>query len=1039
MAAEINLELLTDPQVAAVNALPPHSGHRFFAAVGKARHVQDTRHYLDGTWRLLFNPHGFDKKARDFIDLRASLKGLAPVQVPLEAECQGFGHPQYVNVQYPWDGHESLVPGQVPQDNPFLAYARDFYLPRSLNGAKTNLVFEGVESSFYVYVNGKYVGYSARLFNPTHFDVTAFLKAGRNRINVLVFKYSAASWITDQDMWRMSGIFRSVYLEVLPKTHIFDIAAKSLLAADLKTGELGVDLALTGAITGEVQLSVAYKGKVVVKQTKAITGSVLSFAARISRVHPWSAEIPALYDLTLTVKDSAKVVESVPLRIGFRRVAIENGLLLVNGKRVVFHGVNRHEWDMRTGRCLADNDIAFDIRFMKDHNINALRCSHYPNDQRTYDLCDELGIYVIDEACIETHGTWQEGRGCYIWDRLSPSQTPTVDPKWLPLLMDRENTLLQRDRNHASVVVWSLGNESSAGPNLRAMYDFVKKADPSRPVHYESCWNVPGFEGCSDFYSRMYAKPQDIDAYFSGAHPRPMIECEYEHSMGASDGNFDMYIEREDRYPQYQGGFIWDFIDQGFLATDRSGREYLRYGGDFGDRPNDDNFVGNGIIPANRALAYRSAKAQAVKKIYEPLAITVADGQVTIRNKNLFLSTAAYDFVYSVNDDGREIWAGRFRIAIPPLTTKTFAVAKPVLKTTGETVNRVTAYVRHTADGLAKGTEVTWGEQTIPTPAKPIEQRSETTPCHIKGTYSEGLVTGDGKLALLHSIPVAAGVTSIETAGQEFVHGKVLPTFWRAATDNDRGNGFAAAASIWLAASKGIISQTSDPVTAENGDGTITTATTYLFPAVPQISVRVSWTMAKDSTVLVEASYSGIPEGSGLQMPGLPLFGLRFPLPFVASSYEYYGNGPYDTYCDRTYGGKLSRFRQTTAVADFNRVGANPRATNIPSQPRPQDFGNRTETRWLEVEAPTGAKLRFEAVGKPFQFRLIDWDEFQLESASHWNELPDPVRSYVTIIGFERGVGGDDSWGAPVHAQYEVSASKPLSFSFRLSPGKAIG
>lgn len=1028
--ALIDLSRLENPTVFTVNTLPSCSNHHFYVSGAKDGGLR----LLDGTWRYFYMKE-YDEACLHYIEPSVSIKSLKNVSLPCELEMEGIGEkPQYVNTQYPWDGKEHLNPGQVPSDNQCCAFYKDVRFSAKQLQNRNVLTFEGVLTAFYVFVNGKEVGYSCRTTTDSSFDIGSYLHEGVNRIAVLVFHHSVSSWLRDQDMWRLTGIYRSIRLQEIGQTHLRDLRILSPIEDDLSTGSLKADLELEGDLDVSVRFALSYKGKNVFTEEVKANGKHLTFEKALRRLHAWSAETPNLYELTITLLKGRKTIETTTQNVGFRSVRIEDGILKINGRRVVLHGVNRHEWSMYGGNHLTKEEMLFDVLFFKTHNINAVRTCHYPDDPYFYDLCDRYGIYMLGEGDIETHGTWQECRGARVSARLDLSKNPIMDPAWHDILIDREESMVCRDFNHPSVIIWSVGNESSAGPNSRACYEFLKK-DASRPVHYESCFNVPGYEKDSDFYSRMYAKPAEIDEYMNSSdHSRPMIECEYAHAMGQSSGNMDMYIEREDRYPQYQGGFIWDFIDQ--TIYDRLNDKFS-YGGDFDDRPTDGNFNCNGLI-FNRETAEESAKAIAVRGYYQPFVITIKGKDVTIRNKYAFLNASKFRFFYNVLLDGVVCSTTKFAVKLEPGETKTFHVDVPEVEGKGERVNQVLAYAtgetfysERSSYVIAMAEEVVQGTK-ICEPELPEEEVRE-----VLGGYNVGLQTATTKLLAFESVP--GGVNSLVLFGQEILRDKITPVFWRPVTDNDRGNLFGQQTSALYAASKFYVTNPNENVIKDNS-----ITITYHYPAVEDMTVRLTYTLRKDSSILVQCDYSGTKK-----VRSLPLLGVRIPLTFLLGSYDFYGRGPSETYCDRTAGSLLGYYSVNTNalrfMPDYDEDEDLPYDEEneedsyiVPSNPRVQDLGNRTDVRFalFPCRDEDSASFRIEMVDKPLQLKVTDYTVFQLEEADHYSELPEPTASDITVIGFQRGVGGDDSWGAPVYPQYEVEADKPLSFQFVIRPFK---
>ncbi|TPX05066.1 beta-galactosidase, partial [Schumannella luteola] len=596
-----DLTRLADPRVVSENRLPAHSDHRWFrdraeADAGRSGYEQ----LLSGTWRFHYAPSpadtvdGFEAPGFD-------ASGWAEIPVPAHIQLQGYDRPQYVNVQYPWDGHEQVEPGQVPTlFNPVASYLRPFELERPLEpGERVSVVFEGAESAIALWCNGRYIGYATDSFTPSEFDLTDALVPGENRLAAQVFKWSSGSWLEDQDMYRFSGLFRDVVLRRRPAAHAEDLRVSVGLSDDLATAEVrlavGVEgeATVTARLTGVGELTAAADGVLVV---------------RVDAPRLWSPESPELYELVVEVRDAAGVLtEVIPQTVGIRRFAIEDGLLRLNGRRVVFHGVNRHEFGL-DGRVITRAQTEADLQALKRINVNAIRTSHYPNNSFFYELADRYGFLVIDEMNLETHGMWDRLR--YLGVGVEEA-FPGDRPEWQPALLDRAASLLERDKNHPSVVMWSCGNESFGGSGIREVADWFRAHD-NRPVHYEGVDWDPRHPDTTDVLSRMYTPARAIAPYLAENPGKPFILCEYAHAMGNSFGGVDEYLALAYTEPRFQGGFIWDFADQAIALTDRYGRDYFGYGGDTGDAPNDGDFCGNGIFFADHTPTPKAQEAAAL-------------------------------------------------------------------------------------------------------------------------------------------------------------------------------------------------------------------------------------------------------------------------------------------------------------------------------------------------------------------------------------------------------------------------------------------
>ena len=629
-----SLEWLENPEVFRVNRIDAHSDHLFYENLKDVSLGYDMplRQELNGKWRFAYaiNP---ERREKDFYKEGYNCSSFDYIEVPGHIQMQGYDKCQYINTMYPWDGVEELRPPHISKEyNPVGSYIKYFNLKDELKGKRVFISFQGVETAFYLWINGEFIGYSEDTFTPSEFEITDYIKENEeNKLAVEVYKRSSASWIEDQDFWRFSGIFRDVYLYGIPEIHIRDLFVKSTLDENYEKGMLNIDLNILASEENKVYSIKSYlkdrdNNLVYDFGSVKLEGTKTNLKTTVNDVKPWSAEEPYLYTLYVEVLDeNNNIIEVVPQKVGFRTFELKDKIMHINGKRIIFKGINRHEFNSRKGRAITKDDMLWDIKFMKQHNINAVRTSHYPNQSLWYDLCDEYGIYLIDEANLESHGSWQKMGKC------DPEwNIPGSLPEWKEVVLDRAESVLERDKNHPSILIWSCGNESYAGENILEMTKYFHKKDDTRLVHYEGVFWNREFDDTSDMESRMYAKPKDIEEYLKSNPKKPYISCEYMHAMGNSCGGMKLYTDLENKYPMYQGGFIWDYIDQA-IEVERDGVKTLAYGGDFDDRATDYCFCTDGIVYADRTL---SPKAQEVKRLYSNIDIIPDKNGVTINNNN---------------------------------------------------------------------------------------------------------------------------------------------------------------------------------------------------------------------------------------------------------------------------------------------------------------------------------------------------------------------------------------------------------------------
>ncbi|SNY90216.1 beta-galactosidase [Cohaesibacter sp. ES.047] len=1012
------LDWLSDPEVFAVNRLDAVSDHIAFPEETSFKNTSSPlRQSLSGQWRFHFAGK-LEERPEDFHAEAFEPLGWDMIDVPGYMQLQGFGRNQYVNTQYPWDGVEQLRPPQVPTENLVGSYLCDFKYSARSQTARTILTFDGVESAFFVWLNGTFVGYSEDSFTPARFDVSDRLREGKNRLAVQVFQRSSASWIEDQDFWRLTGIFRDVWLEQQPALHLRDLFIKTDLTDDFASAELALELLLDGAEPGAmIDLSlIDPSGEPVASLLGASVEPELCLSLPVNQPVLWSAENPALYDLEMTLRTpGGELSEVIHERVGFRRFEMVGKVMMLNGKRVVFNGINRHDFDARRGRAVTYAQMLWDVKFFKQHNINAVRTCHYPNQSVFYRLCDEYGLYVIDEANLESHGSWQKDGKC------DPEWVVPGDrPEWRDCVLDRAKSMLERDKNHPSILIWSCGNESYGGKNISEMADFYRERDPSRLVHYEGIFWDRRYNGTSDMESHMYTKPQDVEAYLKDDPQKPFILCEYMHAMGNSCGGMHLYTDLVDKYDLYQGGFIWDYIDQAIAVGDDEHDHRLAYGGDLGDRPSDYEFCADGIVTAWREL---TPKVQEVKGLYQPYVLTpqktLQNTGVLIRNKNLFASSEGLALVYWVLKDGEVIFKGETTQVVAAGATELVALELPEMNGSGEYVVQCSLILEEATIWAAAGHEIAFGEAVFEGTGEEEAREEEgreaselARPVPLKqihGDLNFGVETD--RFKSLFSM-VFGGLSSVKASGLEFIRRPPRLTFWRAMVDNDRGRHQGFEMAQWQTAS---LYHKRLGYEVGEVDGEPTISYRFALPSLP-VEPTVTYRVGQDGLIHVEAHYPGAEN-----LPDLPIFGMQFTMDSRFDRFRFYGLGPDETYCDRMRGARLGIYEKSLRE-------------NFPAYLVPQESGNHMGVRWAEMLNADGAGLRFVSEEAPFEFGALPWGTMELESALRAEELPPVYRSVVTIAARQMGVGGDDSWGAPVHEPYRIASNEAMTLKFSLSP-----
>ena len=999
LVSEPRLTWLEDPEVFAVNRKEAHSDHVYYENTEEMVLGADMplRQSLNGTWYFSYakNP---TVRVKDFYKKDFDCRMFDSIEVPGHIQTQGYDRCQYINTMYPWDGTEYLRPPMVSKEyNPVGSYVKYFVLEKNLQDKPVFVSFQGVETAFYVWLNGVFIGYSEDSFTPAEFELTPYLQDGENKLAVEVYKRSSASWLEDQDFWRFSGIFRDVYLYAVPKTHIEDLSVKSTLDNSYKNGKLYLKLKISGHTDCAVKAVLLNAEEKIVFEKNIKGNSICEISGEVENVHAWSAEDPYLYQLYLYVEDQkGNLIEAVPELVGFRTFEMIDKVMHINGKRIVFKGVNRHEFNVRRGRSIKKEDMLWDIEFMKQHNINAVRTSHYPNESLWYRLCDIYGIYLIDETNLESHGSWQKMGEC------EPSwNVPGSRPEWKEAVLDRAKSMFERDKNHPSILIWSCGNESYAGTCIEAMSDYFHEKDDTRLVHYEGVFWNREFDHISDMESRMYAKPAEIEAFLSNDPKKPYISCEYMHAMGNSCGGMKLYTDLESKYELYQGGFIWDYIDQSMLRKNEQGEEVFAYGGDYDDRATDYEFCTNGIVYADRKI---SPKAQEVKQLYANVKLTPDENGVLIKNENLFISTEAYTLVYRMMLDGYPVFESMRNVVVQAQEEQYVKLDYPNIDEPGEYTYEVAMELTEDTIWADAGHEICFGQFV----KKVTEEEEQTTKKMqvIYGDVNIG-VKGEGFLAMFSKSE--GGLASLQYDGTEYITRAPKTSYWRACTDNDRGAKQGFDRSMWLTA--GLYQKVID-VKVEELEEQVRITFEYELPTIPKAYSTISYVMSGDGVVHVHLLYKGT-EG----LPEIPAFGMDFKLKERYHNFEYYGYGPEENYVDRMEGARLGIFEGTAKE-------------NLSNYLIPQECGNRVGTRWLKVTDEYGRGLQFTCEEIPFESSVLPYSAYELENALHQEELPKIHYTWVRILAKQMGVGGDDSWGAPVHQAYEISGEEDIEFHF---------
>ena len=1020
------IKKIHDPKFFKENCMAAHSDHVAYANETEAEEKKSSfRLLLDGVWKFHYARNyaqtvsGFE--AEDF-----DCKCWEDIRVPAHIQMEGYDIPQYVNIQYPWDGREDVWRDAVPSEfNPVASYVKYFTLPEGFKKNGLYISFQGVESGFALWLNGQYVGYSEDSFTPSDFDLTPYVKEGENKLAVQVFKWTSSSWCEDQDFYRFSGIFRSVYLYTMPKVHVYDLKVQPVVDEAVLNADLLVTMQMRGegkarlTLTGSRNYSVLEEKEeqIIFSEELPVSEGEVHFEKEVKKPDLWSAEIPNLYTLTIECFDqNGERSELVSQRIGFRRFEMKDGIMTLNGKRIVFKGVNRHEFSSKTGRAVTREEVLKDIVTMKQNNINAIRTCHYPDASIIYDLCDEYGLYMIAENNLESHGSWDAAmHGSVPKDTIVPGN----NMDWEPMMLDRVNSCYQRDKNHPAVLIWSVGNESYGGKVIFDMSEKFRALDPYRLVHYEGIFNDRRYEATSDMESQMYTSVENVKKFLAEHKEKPFIMCEYTHAMGNSCGAMHKYTDLTDTEPRYQGGFIWDYIDQSILKKDRYGKDFQAYGGDFLERPTDYNFSGNGICYGGDRDP--SPKMQEVKFNYQNISILFEkEGKFTVVNKNLFANTDRFRCVAVLQKNGVVVKKQEIETAVPPLSTKDYEIPFAILRaddkdqkkdTDAEYTLTVSFRLKEDMSWADAGHEVAFGQKIYK--KIPAFHASEKPIRVVHGKVNIG-VKGEDFDCLFSML--SGGLVSYRYAGKEMIEKIPMPNFWRAPVDNDNGSMAPAHYAQWKIASMYISHRNGGmfdnvPTKVEEKDNTVTVTYTYFMPTTPAGKCQVSYTVFGDGTIETKMMYDPV-EG----LPDMPEFGMMFWFNADYDNLTWYGMGSEETYADRRHGAKLGIY--SNKVAD-----------NMAKYLVPQECGNKVGVRYVRLVDAKGRGMMFE--GDELSFSALPYTPHELENAAHVYELPQVHHTIVRVALAQMGVGGDDSWGSLVHPEYHIDVTKPLEFTFR--------
>ncbi|MCD7901715.1 MAG: DUF4981 domain-containing protein [Bacteroides sp.] len=1015
LSAEAQKNEWKNPEVNAVNRAPMHTNYFAYESSELAskgeKELSANFMTLNGTWKFNWVQNS-DQRPQTFYQLNFDDKGWNNLQVPAMWELNGYGDPIYVNIGYAWRNQFKNNPPEIPvEDNHVGSYRKEIVIPTDWNGKEIFAHFGSVTSNMFLWVNGKYVGYSEDSKLEAEFNLTSYLKPGKNLIAFQVFRWCDGTYLEDQDFFRFSGVGRDCYLYTRNKTYIQDIRLTPDLDAQYKDGTLAIDLQLKGNATVELELK-DITGKSVANAEVKGSGK-LSTQMQVTNPAKWSAEVPNLYFLTATLKSGNKVLEVIPQKVGFRKIEMKNAQILVNGQPVLFKGVNRHEMDPDGGYVVSRERMIQDIMVMKQFNVNAVRTCHYPDNNLWYDLCDIYGLYVVAEANIESHGM---GYG---------EKTLAKNASYAKAHLERNQRNVQRSYNHPSIIFWSLGNEAGFGPNFLACFDWIRKEDKTRPVQYEQDYKAE----VTDVYCPMYQTYEGNIKYLENNPRVPLIQCEYAHAMGNSMGGFKEYWDLIRKYPSYQGGFIWDFVDQSIRWKNKDGIEIYGYGGDFNCYDaSDQNFCDNGLISPDRVP---NPHMYEVGYFYQSIWTTPADikkGEINVYNENFFRDLSAYYLEWQVLVDGDIYLTGIVNdLNIAPQQTRKINLnvytenihtdkefllnvayklkAAETLLPAGHTVATAQLVLNsYKAPGLKLNNQVKSNVEVI----APVVRENDHNYLIIKGENFElDFCKRDGFLC------------KYQVAGHDLLKdgGRLTPNFWRAPTDNDMGANLQNKYRTWLNPEMKLTS-----LKNEQTDNQVIVRAEY---EMPTVSAKLSLTYMINNEGAVKVTQK-MTASKGAGVSDMFRFGMQMQMPVSYDRIEYYGRGPIENYSDRNHCTFIGKYTQKVSEQHYSYI-------------RPQETGTKTDIRWWNLVNTGGAGLQFVSEA-PFSASALNYsiesmDEGKSKKQSHWSEVTPVDYTNLCIDKAQMGLGCINSWGALPLAPYRLPHGD-YEFSFIMTPLK---
>ncbi len=1037
-----------NPKVVSINKMPARASFHSYTSKEAALKGSPDHISLNGMWKFHWSENPFERP-ENFYEESFDYSGWDEIPVPANMELYGYGYPIYVNHPYAFaDGRNPITemkgpePPRIPYDyNPVGSYRHQFDIPEKWEDKKVILRFGAVSSAMYLWVNGQKVGYSQGSKLPAEFDITSYLRKGTNNLAVEVYRWSDGSYLECQDFWRISGITRDVYLYARPKSHIADIKVVAGLENNYTDGVLDLDVKLAhngSAIKSKIEIVLLKDGRTLHTETKEVVlsedGATVNFKASQPNVKSWSAEIPELYTLLVNLTDNeGNTIEATTQQIGFRSVEIKNAQLLVNGQPILIKGVNYHEHHGETGHYVDDATMMKDLELMKSYNINAIRMAHYPQPDNLYDWCDKYGFYIVDEANIESHGMGYGDRSL------------AKNPDWDIAHMDRTVRMYERDKNHPSVIIWSLGNEMGDGINTTATANWLRKNDPSRPVQTERagfgdntdivCPQYPSFdillgyvgEGELDMHSQYYGP----NFKMTGKRTKPFITSEYAHSMGNSTGNFQDYWDIFEAHDILQGGFIWDWADQGLLATSPEGERYWAYGGDFGPKgkvPSDGNFLLNGIVFPDRSI---QPALEEVKKVYQNAgfkAIDAGKGQIEIMNENFFRDMSGYELRWNLKEEGVSVAKGTMTMpAIAPRKAQTISLNIPQeRKEDKEYYLNLSIHTKEKEQLIPQGHEIAKEQFQLSKYKAEAFMFSNSEKMKISQDGGKLMLEGEGFQIKFDE--QSGLLTDYVIKGENLLSKPLSPNFWRAPTDNDFGNGHQNRTAAWKKASKERVLKTfmvknhnSKEIKAKAKTYGLVVNAVYELPSVHSV-LNIDYYINDKAEIEIRTKLLVQKE----EVSEIPRIGFTMVLPDTYENVQWYGRGFFENYWDKNTAAFVSL--NTAKVEDLY----------VPYI-RPQENGYRTDIRWVEFKDAGGKGVMLETtpdldlLGFSAHYNTIEDFDSGNARVGHTYDIKKRDNIYVNFDYKQMGIGGDDSWWARTHPEYTLTGKK-YEYSFFIKP-----